>query len=160
MSQKYLDTVARFLAKVERITESGCWIWMASTSAGYGQFKMNGRMEKAHRASYTLFKGEIPLGKILLHICDVTQCVSPAHLMIGTHKDNLDDMHRKGRQHYPGAPAGALAGEKNGRAKLTAEQAAEIRSSAKSTRMLAREYGVSRANIQFIKHGRSWRLAQ
>jgi len=79
--------------KIQRITESGCWIWMgAIMSRGYGSLS-RGRL--AHRVSYEEFFGSIPAGKQVLHKCDVKCCVNPSHLYAGTHKDNvLDNIHR------------------------------------------------------------------
>lgn len=82
----------------------GCWKWTATqTFDGYGLFGLNPRTNGPHRAhvlSYTLFVGEIPEGQYVLHTCDNRRCVSPEHLYLGTHQDNMDDMIAKGR-HRP-----------------------------------------------------------
>jgi len=54
-----------------------------------------------------------------------------------------------------------VSGEKNGRAKLTWPQVAEIRllAKTKSQRELARLYGVARTTIQWIIQGKHWRMA-
>jgi hypothetical protein len=86
---------------------AGCWIWMGQIDKdGYGQFRMcaTDKWHKAHRASYELFVGEIPAGKNVLHTCDVPGCVNPAHLYIGTQKDNVRDMQERGRANYVGNP--------------------------------------------------------
>jgi hypothetical protein len=57
----------------------------------------------AHRISYELFVGPIPEGMIIRHSCDVTSCVQPAHLLIGTQAENVRDMVERGRQRSPGA---------------------------------------------------------
>jgi hypothetical protein len=41
--------------------------------------------------------GEVPAGSLVLHRCDVRNCVNPDHLFLGTYKDNMDDMYSKGR---------------------------------------------------------------
>jgi hypothetical protein len=51
----------------------------------------------AHRAMYEFKTGPIPVGKVVMHTCDVPLCVNPAHLRLGTQADNLIDMRAKGR---------------------------------------------------------------
>lgn len=90
----------RFKNKI-KIDEKGCWIWQAQIlPVGYGAFWLSShkRSITAHRASWILHHGEIPDGLWVLHKCDVYSCANPDHLFLGTHKDNMDDMRRKGRQ--------------------------------------------------------------
>ena len=82
-----------------------CWLWKGTTYRfGYGHFrrKINGKwvMYKAHRYSYEQHKGEIPEGLIIRHSCDNPKCVNPNHLSVGTHKENHDDMLKRGRQSF------------------------------------------------------------
>jgi hypothetical protein len=63
------------------VDESGCWLWHDPLHKdGYGVFRLNGRMEWAHRAAYKLLVGPIPEGLQLDHLCRVRHCVNPAHL--------------------------------------------------------------------------------
>jgi hypothetical protein len=88
----------RFESKVERITESGCWLWTGSTTYfGYGQIRSNNRLSVAHRVAYELYVGQIPDGLCVLHRCDVPACANPGHLFVGSKKDNTQDMIKKGR---------------------------------------------------------------
>ena len=73
---------------------------------GYGVFclKRGGkwRSHRAHRLSYQHYNGE--MGKLFVcHSCDNPSCVNPAHLFLGTQKDNLADASRKGRIYKGGA---------------------------------------------------------
>jgi hypothetical protein len=82
----------------------GCHYWLASINKkGYGNFRINKSrsMGKAHRASYVLYKGEIPKGMQVLHRCDNPSCVNPNHLFLGTNSDNVADKVAKNRQHRP-----------------------------------------------------------
>jgi len=78
--------------------------------------------------------------------------VNVDHLFLGTHAENMADMARKGRRKNIGT------GESNGRAKLTAEQVAAIRSSPLGKVKLSREYGMSPAQIQRIRAGKQWAI--
>ena len=86
--------------RVEKIPESGCWIWMNSIdSVGYGSFrrKFRGSTQRAHKAAYEAFCGTIPKGLWVLHRCDIRSCCNPTHLFIGTRQDNISDAVKKGR---------------------------------------------------------------
>jgi len=144
-------TKDRIENKVELVTESGCWIWMGTTTTrGYGQIESDTKKYYAHRASYQAFVGEIPEGMNVCHRCDNRFCVNPSHLFLGTQKDNLQDMKRKGR---------STIGEKNARSKLTEKQVQQIKNGLRSglkEKYLANLYGVCRQSINNIKNGRVW----
>lgn len=134
------------------VTETGCWIWLPNCRR-YGELKINGKMVKAHRASWEAYNNQsIPDGLNVLHQCDVTECVNPAHLFLGTQLDNIRDMIAKGRDHKRG-----LSGAKNPMAVLSAEQVRAIRLSTKSESVLAAEYETSRSNINAIRRRITWK---
>jgi HNH endonuclease len=90
--------ISRFMERVE-CTDS-CWWWRGPIlNSGYGSY--GGSSDKgprsAHRKAYTLFRGPIPTGKDVCHTCDNRLCVNPDHLWIGTMKDKIHDMMKKGR---------------------------------------------------------------
>ena len=71
----------RFLAKFVFVGE--CWEWIGCVGKnGYGQMRLNGKKESAHRVSYKLFHGEIPNGLMIDHICNNPKCVNPNHLRL------------------------------------------------------------------------------
>ncbi len=138
---------ARFEAKFEK-TDT-CWNWTAALGRnGYGHFWFEGRPRPASQVSHILYIGPIQDGLLVLHTCDNRRCVRPAHLFLGTNRENVDDMVAKGRQ---------AKGEALGTAKLTDAQARAIRDDGRSQRVIGREYGVSHTVVGQIKSGSIWR---
>lgn len=85
----------KFWAKVDRTGD--CWIWTGSrNSAGYGRIGVAGQHWLAHRYALHLDGVDVS-GQLVCHRCDNPQCVRPAHLFLGSHKDNTQDMLTKGR---------------------------------------------------------------
>jgi len=80
-------TEQRFWEKVEK-TDS-CWNWIAATNNGYGIFKLNGKSVRSHRFSYELYKGKIPKGLTIDHLCRNRKCVNSEHLEAVTQKVNV-----------------------------------------------------------------------
>ena len=90
------DVVDRFLDKISPEPNSGCWLWAAYVNrAGYAQMgvgnKSDGSKRKvnAHRVSYELHTGPIPVGLEIDHKCRVRCCVNPDHLEAVTHQENV-----------------------------------------------------------------------
>lgn len=113
MSVRYTEITdehkARFHTSYEK-REDGCWIWIKGKfSPGphkrcYPYGAHNTRTAKrnktwlAHRFSWTIHnEQDIPDGLLVLHSCDVPECVNPDHLSLGTHKDNMQQASARGR---------------------------------------------------------------
>ena len=133
---------------------TGCWEWKKSKAglSKYGVLSFFKKNQYVHRVSYRLLVGEIPQGMYVCHKCDNPSCFNPAHLFLGTHQDNMKDMHAKGR-----ARKGDIFGEKNGRFKFSDEIIAEIRihrASGFSPKEIRQIYGISNAQLWRITSGR------
>ena len=144
-----------FWAKVGKSkSNDGCWLWKGALNhGGYGVFGTKaspvlGGQVRAHRAAYELRVGRIPQGQLVLHRCDIRNCVNPGHLFLGSHADNMRDMSRKQRR----------AGERNPKAKLTEEDVLVIRKlrGVETCATLAVRYKVSPGTISSVWARHTW----
>ena len=165
---------ATLLALADRVEAASgpdaCWIWPRKLdAAGRGRYWLDGKPMLAHRAVWTVLRGDIPAGAFLCHHCDNPSCVNPKHIYAGTHADNMRDMVERKRYFAARDRDGAVAaGRKSGlantwargagnpKAKLTQEQVGMIAKDQRPTRFLADEYQVDRTTIQRIRRGALW----
>jgi endogenous inhibitor of DNA gyrase (YacG/DUF329 family) len=81
----------RFWKYVQK-TES-CWNWTGGKySTGYGSFSLGSEFEgstPAHRFSYELFRGKIPVGMTIDHLCRNRTRVNPDHLEVVSTAENV-----------------------------------------------------------------------
>ncbi len=143
--------IERFWAKVDK--SGTCWLWTAGADKnGYGKFTLAHHCGiRAHRFSWTIYFGLIPVGLFVLHRCDTPACVRPDHLFLGTNADNQKDRKAKGRSDY---------GEHQGAHKLSEAAVLAIRTDhAAGTTLaaLAQKHGVCHQNIHRIVTGQTWR---
>jgi len=82
------EAVSRFSSKYI-VSENGCWEWRGHTCKGYGGFSFQGKEIQAHCFSYEYFKGPIPKGLHLDHLCRNRKCINPDHLEPVTPRENL-----------------------------------------------------------------------
>ncbi len=132
---------------------SGCWFWLGYLRpAGYGMITDDGgTAQYAHRFSWILHFGLIPINLFVCHKCDNPRCVNPEHLFLGSAQDNLDDMVKKGR---------SVKGIMQWEAKLDENKVIEIRELAtkgSSHTELSLRFGISRRQINNVVKRRAWR---
>lgn len=121
--------------------QSGCWIWIGGQDGnGYGSYYHNYKVKHAHRFVFEQFKGQIPLGMDLDHLCRVPLCVNPEHLEVVTRAINA----RRGNN-----------------TSLTQDDVNKIREIYKTRKIkqrdLGRMFGTSGANISEIVRNETWK---
>jgi predicted nucleic acid-binding Zn ribbon protein len=139
-----------FVSKPE--LDDGCWEWQMHLGRhGYGEFYWRKKTTTTHRLVWYLTNGDIPEGMQVCHTCDNRSCCNPAHLFLGTNKDNCDDKVKKGRQQK---------GAQCHMAKLSESDVITIRNlhaSGGKYKELALAYGVSAACVQYIVSRKTWK---
>lgn len=99
------DARERFDSHVQRAGPDECWPWTAYRNQwGRGTFGLTGPdgvsgMYLAPRVAWALAHDEDPGDLNVLHSCDRPECVNPAHLRLGTPRDNAQDAIDRGRHH-------------------------------------------------------------
>jgi len=150
----------RFWRHVNKLSKDECWLWKGGTTGhGYGRFRPGPRgvpMIGAHVFSWQIENGySVPKGLFVLHSCDNPRCVNPAHLRVGTPRENTLDATRKGRMKHFFRPG---PNHRRGKgSKLNEFQVAEIKRDKRDPRTVAARYGVSRQLIGDIRSGRAWK---
>ena len=138
---------------------TGCWVWTAGKDSGtsgrfYGMFYISLHPRKHHRAAkaaYLIYKGHIPDGQIVRHICRNTLCVNPHHLQLGTTKENIEDKYRDGTM------SRTYGNNKyRGYQVLNEDQVREILYSKLTGKELAEKYNVDRSTISRVRTRKNW----
>ncbi len=131
-------------------TATGCMeCHLGIDKDGYSELRFNYKRHRAARFVFGVINGLKP--ECVCHSCDNRKCINPDHLWAGTNKDNTRDMHSKNRN-------ADVNGDKNAMAKITNEQAIEIRNRfikgvpwhKGNTEELMNEYNLSRHSIYNI----------
>jgi len=139
--------------RVEMGGPDECWPWLgATTPNGYGIISINYRNRGTHRLAYELATGVAPGELFVCHTCDNPPCCNPAHLYLGTPKDNTRDMHERGRCRAP-------RGSQHHAAKLTEAAVLAIRrrrAAGERATDLAVEFAVSKPTITRVVKNEGW----
>lgn len=119
------------------------------TCKGYVQIKSwLGRAKAVHIIIWESVHGAIPDGMQINHINGIKNDNRIANLELVTPSGNTKHAYLLGLS--------SAQGECNGRAKLNADNVADIRASRESQRTLAEKYGVARRTIRDVLSGKSW----
>lgn len=151
--QERIDHLKQYFER-NVIRTDGCWDWKTkSRSERYVRMDYAKDQPKIsiHVYSWKVNFGEIPEGMFVCHKCDNTRCSNPAHLFLGTAKDNNRDCVNKDR--HP-------KGERHGMAKLDEDKVKKIRRLLSMKVMvseIAKQFNVSCYTIYRIRNGKSWK---
>ena len=138
--------------------EDKCVEWeFCKSTARYGQVvrykEKHAKKHLVHRIALEHKLGRpIKPGLHSCHHCDNPPCFNPNHLFEGTHLENMQDMHRKGKKP-------ACRGEKHRDAKLSnlkVQEVRQLRSEGVSVIAIAKRMGVNRNSIYSILNRVSW----
>ncbi len=168
--QKLLERMAsseagrrKFWKKVNKSGPDDCWPWTGmqfNDGDGYGLVALcvgpNGKCKKyrfrTHRVAFFLTHNFLPDDLCVCHKCDNPICANPAHLFLGTPRQNAYDRNDKERD---------ARGEGHGMHKLTTEEVKEIRHLRKVHKLpysaLGLMFGVSTTQAGFIVRRESWK---
>ena len=121
---------------------SPCWIYQGHIAAdGYARTSRGGKTKYVHRIYYEKYKGTIPDGLVIDHLCRVRSCLNPEHMRVTTYAQNS-------RQGYSTI--------------LTEKQVLEIRqllAEGKKQEDIAELYGITQSNISRISTKDCWKTS-
>lgn len=151
--------IADCLHLIQAADKEQCWEWKGATyKYGYGRiarfFWLGEFYNKSHRVMAALRYGRLSPNQFACHHCDNPRCCNPYHLFIGTNKENLSEMHLKGRHPQP-------IGSNHCNSKLTEEQVIEIKGHLPNPRYgwlsaLSRKFQVCPEAIRVVALGKAW----
>lgn len=138
--------VERFWRHVDRGAEDACWPWTGRRDKdGYGALTIrSGEVVRAHRFSYELHRGTLPVGDLVRHRCNNPPCCNPAHLVPGDQVANMRDRSDAGR---------APAGETHPNAKFSTATVAAVRAASGTYAEIAARFGMSASQVGNVKRG-------
>lgn len=85
---------------------TGCWLWLGNSwrpqsryEREYGRISVHGVYSTAHRAVYVLLRGATGMRRRdhVHHLCDVSLCVNPDHLVSISPGDHAREHRRRER---------------------------------------------------------------
>lgn len=90
----------RFWGNVPIAAAADCWVWLGGRNgSGYPAISDGRKSLVGTRLMREYIDGKpVPSELVVCHSCDNPPCVNPAHLFVGTKRDNAQDMIIKGRR--------------------------------------------------------------
>jgi hypothetical protein len=162
-----LPPALRNLMLTRTYEEGDCLIWTGATCTARApvprcHYDYTGAPTKSSRSMRRIITEAIagkPLGKMVVScVCDTPSCVNPNHLHKMTRKGAMQRAAATGRLSGPRRQVANRLGARRRKNKLSDDQVRQILArSGESQRVLAREFGVSRAAIRNIYTGKRQR---
>lgn len=156
------DIASAILQRYVEDPLTGCWIWTGAKSdkRGYGVIRVMGKNYYTHRLAAHVNLG-MPLDgrphKQANHACDNPSCIrtGPDHIYVGSQKQNLREMHERGRANH----SNPARGEHHGKSVMTEEKVRlirSLRSEGQPYAAIAEAVGVKVGSIADVIFGRTW----
>lgn len=147
---------------IERVTSHAipvgdCWEWKSAMVKNTPTIMWRGQAQTVRRVIAKEYLNRSLDKMLVTTVCRNPRCVKPEHLLVCTRK-KLQALLSKEKRLTPGHVVRAkLSVAARRRARLTLEQAQEIRVAEGTQREIATQYGISQATVSAIKSGRIWR---
>jgi len=94
------DRLARLLRHLPIREPGACWLveglWRDKDD--YPILCVGPRRLRANRVAYHVWRGPIPTGSLICHVCDTPPCANPYHVYPGSALDNARDRDRASRR--------------------------------------------------------------
>lgn len=140
--------IERFLSKTLKKDDCLEWIGFKNPN-GYGSFRINYKVEYAHRVAYAIKIGvslDYLKNKVIMHSCDNPSCVNPDHLEEGSQQDNIDDCIKKNRHSFPST--------KNVLDQNLIEEIKNLRSKKTTLRNIAQQLDVKYSTVVYVVYNK------
>lgn len=136
--------------------EGHCWLWTGYFGNGVPMVYSKGRMRSVRLVLLELQGPVRRSAKYFAPTCGNAACVCPDHIAQRHPAEHMAHMGRNVDSRGPARRIKLTAHARATKAKLTIEQAREIRMSTESGPVLAERYGVSRSIVNRIRRGEAW----
>jgi hypothetical protein len=152
-------TIDDIKARCEEVGE--CWIWQGGVSGtGYPIMKASGYKsgcQLVRRVVVELSGRELKPRQPIAASCGDKMCCNPDHLKLSTWSLIGKRAAKDGAFSGVARANKIAAARRVAHAKLTEDQAREIRLSTESGPVLAERYGINRSRVNAIKRGEAWK---
>lgn len=145
--------------KARCVEEGDCLIWTGYFANGVPMVSHDGKMRPVRALLLSMSGVSLKGFYTVVAGCGDKRCVCEEHAKTYTKRQHMAYMGRNVDAKGPGRTAKITAISRATKAKLTIEQAREIRASDEPGPVLAEKYGVHRGVVSRIRRGIAWRDA-